>query len=127
MAPAKPLTVLVFTYPEAGQSTTILSLVSELLSRPQPLHIHVASFTELEKRVEKLKVEVHVGSSLQFHNITGVTEMDAIWRSGLPHDGNQHPPLTRSNYAFELIPLLLCPWSDVEFEVNPNIIQPFCW
>jgi hypothetical protein len=125
MAAAKPLNVLVFTYPEAGQSTTILSLVSELLSRPQPLNIHVASFSELEKRVERLKDGVSAGSSLQFHNITGVTEMDAIWRSGLPHDGNQHPPLTRSNYAFELIPLLLCPWTDAEFEVIPYIIQVF--
>ncbi|PPQ64809.1 hypothetical protein CVT26_002641 [Gymnopilus dilepis] len=116
MASVKPLNVLVFTYPEAGQATTILSLVSELLSRPQPLNIHVASFSELEKRVERLRKLVQDGSTLTFHHITGVTEMDAIWRSGLPHDGNQHPPLIRSNYAFDLIPLLLCPWTDEEFE-----------
>ncbi|KAF5314296.1 hypothetical protein D9619_011867 [Psilocybe cf. subviscida] len=111
-----PLNVLVFTYPEAGQATTILSLVDGLLAQPQPTDIHVASFSELEKRVEKLNDGVNPGSSLTFHTITGVTEMDAIWRTGMPHDGNQHPPLTRSNYAYEIIPLLLCPWTDKEFE-----------
>ncbi|KAF7979344.1 hypothetical protein HWV62_42771 [Athelia sp. TMB] len=116
--PSTPQTIdiLVFTYPEAGQATTILSLVSELLSRPDPLTITVASFAELAPRVARLQPQVQPGSALHFRAIVGVSEMDAIWRSGLPPDGNQHPPLTRSSYAFELIPLLLCPWTDAEFE-----------
>jgi hypothetical protein len=115
---SSPLNVLVFTYPEAGQATTILSLVDGLLAQSKPTNIHVASFSELEKRVEKLKGGINPGSSLTFHSITGLTEMDAIWRTGMPHDGNQHPPLTRSSYAYELIPLLLCPWTEDEFEVG---------
>lgn len=95
--------ILFLTNEESGQANTILALSLEACSRPH-VEVHIASFPDLKRRVEKLS------SKLNFHPLDGDNMFEVFSKRGVPEHELSHPPTTKSFVAYENIGLVLAVW-----------------
>lgn len=96
MAHGGRATVFFITNSESGQANNILTLVAELLSRPDK-EVHVASFVALENRVAALRdgmLSQPSSSSLTFYTIQGTDMNTALRQRGIRDEDLIHPPTT---------------------------------
>ena len=117
MSSQNPKTVLFMTLHESGQSNSILALSLELLTHPN-VDVHVASFSTLRKRAEGLSSSAkvverkHPGSSFTFHQIDGMSSIEAFESKGLTEASWPHPPLARSHgEGIEKLIVILTGWN----------------
>ncbi|TRM68639.1 glycosyltransferase family 1 protein [Schizophyllum amplum] len=129
-----PQRILFLTHCEQGQSNVQLATAFEIHSRAVPgLEVHFASFAELRKRFERMRVAAGDDQErLTFHTIAGVTQFGAMARVGAAMGTDfRHAPM------FDLWPKfanMMVPWTPEEYmaivdeilsvieAVDPNLI-----
>ena len=133
--------LLLVTLSEHGQANTFLALLQELQSR-QNIDIHIASYSELNKRIQKVvatrKLDIPNGVNTIFHALSGSTYKETYTRdvdpSAFDFTNFPHPPTSRSLQAFGKMSSLVTLWSAEQFidtmnqvkslinEVSPDLI-----
>jgi hypothetical protein len=108
MAPRK---VLMLTNSEFGEANTVLAVAHALATGEGDVEVHVASFAELRKEIERTNVQVlhdaPKSRPIIFHEIPGMTLREtAISGLGLPPD-TVLPPAMRRPPSFFNTPAVL--------------------
>ena len=133
--------LLLVTLSEHGQANTFLALLQELRTR-RNIDVHVASYPELQKRVQEVvatqKLDIPNSVNTIFHALPGSTYKEIYTRDVDPSVSNfinfAHPPTSRSLQIYSNISTLVSIWSAEQFidilnqvkslidEVSPDLI-----
>lgn len=115
-----PKKVLFITNAEHGNSQVSLSVIHELLK--SDIEVHVASFSPLRARIEKLQVVTSTllgmpDVRIHFHELESAhCFLDALSECHVRTSNLAHKPgLVDARHAFESIPHLLCPWTPSDY------------
>ena len=96
--------ILFMTNSESGQANTILAMALEATIRPH-IEVHVASFPELKRRVERLSPKIN------FHPLDGKGLLETLAARGLRGEIHPHPPATKSYEPYgQMLALLVAGW-----------------
>ncbi len=108
--------ILLLTNSEYGQANVMLAVVYELLLQGE-FNIHVASFPNLERRVNDLHATLNLKaiSNLTFHALPGPTLTDAIALRGDEFGSPRRPGVRGAIESYGEIQNVVAPWNGHEY------------
>ena len=111
--------LLLITLSEYGQANTMLAFLQELQTRQlENIDVHVASYPELQKRVQKVvatqKPDTQNGVHTTFHPLSGSTYTEMYTRVN-PTSNFAHLPTSKSLQALRKILSFMTLWSAEQY------------